>query len=123
MTRKAMIPSIKDLEKWYVDEKLSTWKIEKKYGYCRGTLHRYLKKYGLNRNLSVSHIVYPRKPFSGNLVEKAYLIGFRLGDLRVRKGGHTERSETIKVDCSSTKIEQINMIKKLFSKYGRVWIG
>src|SRR3990167_11554172 len=49
MKRKAMIPSIKDLEKWYVDEKLSTWKIEKKYGYCRGTLHRYLKKYGLNR--------------------------------------------------------------------------
>lgn len=34
-----------------------------------------------------------------------------------------KNSETIHVDCGSTKSEQINLIKKLFEKYGRVWIS
>jgi hypothetical protein len=50
-----------------------------------------------------------------------YLVGFALGDLRVRK--IYQNSETIKVDCGSTKIEQINLIKNLFKKYGHVWIS
>lgn len=73
------------------------------------------------RNRAQSHIIYKRKNFSGSFIEKAYLIGFRIGDLRVRK--FYRNSETILVDCGSTKIDQVNLIKKLFSKYGRVWIG
>src|SRR3990167_1978400 len=34
-----------------------------------------------------------------------------------------KNSETILIDCASTKTEQIHLIKTLFSKYGRVWIG
>jgi len=115
------IPSKKELVELYVKKKLSTWEIEKKFGYSRSTVHRKLKEYGIkSRTRSESHIIYPRKDFSGDLIEKAYLIGFRIGDLRVRKiwnGG------TIKVDCGSTKKEQIDLIKQLFQKYGHVWIG
>lgn len=51
---------------------------------------------------------------------KAYLIGFRIGDLRVRK--IWENSETIHVDCGTTIPEQISLIKNLFGRYGRIWM-
>lgn len=115
------IPSKKELIKLYLDKKLSTWEIQKRYGYSRSTIHRKLKEYGIKiRSPVESHIIYPRGDFSGDLVEKAYLIGFRLGDLRVRK---IWNGDTINVDCGSTKEEQIDLIKSLFSKYGHVWIG
>ena len=66
-------------------------------------------------------MIYQKNDFSGNLREKAYLIGFRLGDLRVRK--IWENSETIHVDCGSTIKEQIELIKNLFKDYGQVWIS
>lgn len=110
------------LEKLYLKKGLSTWEIEKRHGYRRSTVHRKLKKYGIKtRNRAESHIIYPRKDFDGDAEEKAYLIGFALGDLRARKS--YENGETIKVDCGSTRIEQINLIKELFGKYGRVWVS
>lgn len=106
----------------YLKNKLSTWKIESQYGYCRGTVYRKLSEYGIKkRNIAQSHATYIRRSFSDNLLEKAYLIGFSMGDLRVRKRGPL--SETISVGCGSTKKEQINLINKLFRPYGRVWIS
>ncbi len=119
-TPKINVPSRSILKKLYIDEKLSTWDIERKYGYSRSTAHRLLRKYGLVRSRPEAHVMYPRKDFSGNKLEKAYLIGFTLGDLRVRKPW--ENGETITIDCSSSIPEQIELIKKLFENYGRVWI-
>ncbi len=115
------IPSKAFLKKLYITQGMSTWGIERVHGYCRSTLHRNLRKYGMIRNRAQSHMTYPRKDFSGDLIEKAYLIGFRLGDLRVRK--KWENSETIHVDCASSIKEQIELIKRLFSPYGHVWIS
>lgn len=110
------------LEYLYLDSGLSTWKIEKQYGYSRSLVYRKLGEYGIRkRNIAQSHITYPRKSFSGDLLEKAYLIGFAMGDLRARRVG--SKSETIKIGCGSTKKEQIDLIEKLFIPYGRVWIG
>jgi len=110
----------KQLEELYVKKKLSTWKIEKICGHSRGVVYSKLIKYGIKpRNLAESHIIYPRKPFDGDLKEKSYLIGFALGDLRVRKSG--KNGETIKVDCGSTIPAQIDLIENLFKKYGHVW--
>lgn len=120
--RNSNVPSKEELIELYVTKKLSTWEIEKRHGYCRGTIHRKLKEYRIKRrNLAESHLIYPRNNFSGNSLEKAYLIGFRLGDLRVRKV--YDNSETIHVDCGSTIKEQIDLIKSLFEKYGRVWVS
>ncbi|MEK6955369.1 MAG: LAGLIDADG family homing endonuclease [Nanoarchaeota archaeon] len=113
------IPTKKILIELYINQKLSTWKIEKLYGYRRGTTHRKLREYGIKlRSPSESHIIYKRKSFDKDIYEKVYLIGFRLGDLRVRKTG-----ETIKTDCASTKPAQIELIRSLFEDYGRVWIS
>ena len=108
------------LEDFYTKRKLSTWAIEEKLKIPRSTIHRKLLEYKIKRrNRAESHIVYPRRDFSGNKLEKAYLIGFAMGDLRVRK--IYPNSETIHIDCGSTKKEQINLISTLFKRYGRVW--
>jgi hypothetical protein len=110
------------LENLYVKKRFSTWKIEEKLGISRGTVYRKLFNYGIKRrNRAESHIIYLRKNFDGNKIDKAYLIGFAMGDLRVRK--IYPHSETIHVDCGSTKKEQIDLILKLFKPYGKVWIS
>ena len=110
------------LTKLYLDDGLSTWEIEQRYMYPRSTVYRKLLEYGIRpRSLAKSHIVYSRKSFSGDPAEKAYIVGFAIGDLRARTVG--KNTETVHVDCGSTKLEQINLIKKLFEKYGRVWIS
>ncbi len=110
---------LKDL---YIKNRLSTWQIEKRLKISRGTIYRKLVEYDIQiRNLAQSHIIYPRKNFDGNKTKKAYLIGFAIGDLRVRKV--YKNSETIHIDCGSTKKEQIKLISDLFKPYGRVWIS
>lgn len=104
----------------YVDKKLSSRKIAKIYNCAYSTIDRKIKERGFKiRNRAQAHIVYARRSFSGNLFEKAYLIGFTMGDLRVRK--IYKDSETIVIDCASTMPEQIKLIKDLFEPYGRVW--
>ena len=110
------------LKKWYFDQKLSTWEVEKRFGYSRGTVHRKLKEFGLGtRNIAISHIRFPRKNFSGDFLEKAYLIGFRIGDLNISKCG--PQSETVAVKCATTKQGQLILFKTLFSKYGHIIEG
>ncbi len=119
---RANIPSKETLETFYIQAKLSTWEIEKRFGFSRGTVHVKLKEYGIKRrSRAESHFLYPRKDFIGNSLEAAYLIGFRIGDLRVRK--MYKNSETISVECGSTKEEQLELISGLFGKYVHIWVG
>src|SRR3989338_659548 len=110
------------LKKWYLNDRLSTWEIQKRFGYSRSSLHRKLLEHGIDsRNISVSHVQYQRKDFSGGNLEKAYLTGFRIGDLNVTKRG--SQSETITVKCASTKRGQLKLFNHLFSKYGHILQG
>ncbi|MEK6913313.1 MAG: LAGLIDADG family homing endonuclease [Nanoarchaeota archaeon] len=110
-----------ELKDFYTNKKLSTWQIEEKTKIPRGTIYRKLKEFGIStRDRSDSQVIYPKKDFSGNLLEKAYLIGFRLGDLGVRK--QYPHSKIICVASGSTIKEQIDLINGLFEKYGHVWI-
>lgn len=113
--------SKKELRGLYLNEKLSTRKIEKKLKISRGTIYRKLKEFNIKtRDLATANITNPRKNFSGDLTEKAYLIGFRIGDLGVRK--IYPNSKTITVASGSTIQEQIDLIKNLFKNYGVVRI-
>jgi len=110
------------LESLYIRKRLSSRKIAKIYNCAYSTIDTKIKKLGLpTRTLASAHITTKRANFLGDLKEKAYLLGFRIGDLRVRK--MYKNSETILVDCGSTKPEQIKLIERLFKKYGRVWIS
>lgn len=111
----------RELERLYIDKKLSTWAIERLTGESRSSIYRRLKESGVRiRNIVESHIRHKRNHFSGNVFEKAYLMGFAIGDLRVRKCGF-KKSETISIACSSTKLAQIELIESLFSPYGYIW--
>ncbi len=61
---------------------------------------------------------YPRKDFDGNKADKAYLIGFRLGDLHIRKTH--PNSPTIQVHTNTTRPEQVCLMFDLFKPYGHV---
>lgn len=108
------------LHELYVLKKLSTWKVGEVLGISRSTIHMKLKESGMIRDRATAHIIYPRNDFSGDLIEKAHMIGFRIGDLRARK--QYKNSKTICLACSSTIPEQTELINDLFSSYGRVWI-
>ncbi len=114
--------SPQELEDYYLNQRLSSRKIAKIYNCAYSTIDRKIRLFGFKvRNRSESHVIYEKSDFSGNLSEKAYLIGFSIGDLRVRK--FYKNSETVHVDCGSTRNEQIDLIERLFRRYGRVWIS
>src|SRR3989338_4669024 len=96
-----------ELEELYLKKRLSTRKIASISGYSRSTIHRKLKHYNIQRrSLAESEIKYNRTPFSGDLCEKAYLIGFAMGDLRVVNP--TKNRKTICVKGGSTQTDQVN---------------
>lgn len=110
------------LKELYIKQRLSSRKIAKIYGCAYSTIDYKIREYGFPvKTLAAAHITTLRKNFDGNKTDRAYLIGFAMGDLRTRK--KFPNSETINVDCGSTKKEQINLILRLFKPYGRVWIS
>lgn len=111
-----------ELKKLYMNKRMSSRKIAKIYKCAYSTIDRKIREFGFPiQTLAAAHIFSHRANFSGDLKEKAYLIGFAIGDLRVRKV--YKNSETIHADCASTKPEQIFLVNKLFKKYGKIWIS
>lgn len=121
-TRKKRIFDInkKKLEELYVEKKLSCSKIAKFYNFDPVTVFSKLKKYSIKtRNYFEANIKYPKKIFDGGNELKAYMIGFRLGDLNVRS---LNNESTVILKSSTTKEDQVNLIKKVYGRYGRFWM-
>ncbi len=120
--RRSFVISKSKLKDLYIKQRLSSRRIAKIYGCAYSTIDHKIREYGFSvKTLAAAHIITLRKNFDGNKTDKAYLIGFAMGDLRVRK--KYLNSETINIDCGSTKKEQINLISELFKSYGRVWVS
>jgi len=115
----------KELKKLYLEKKLSSVDIAKKFKCNPGLIRSRLREYKLPaRSHYEAHLLcnqphYERRDFSGDLKEKAYLIGFRKGDLYATQA----RPRTIVVSMSSSKFAQIRLFKNLFLKYGHIWEG
>ena len=62
---------------------------------------------------------YKRKNFNGSLGQKAYLIGFRIGDLYINQTH--KNSPTLRIGTNSTKTAQIELVEKIFKPYGHIW--
>lgn len=101
------------LEHFY-NKRLSLEKIARILHRSKGGVERRFKKYGLvPRGNSNRACKYKKCDFSGNLEEKAYMLGFRLGDLNVSR-----KTNLIQVRCSTTHRAQVNkLIRDLFSPY------
>ena len=115
----------KELRNLYLKRKLSSAEIAKKFNCSPVFVRERLKEHRVPiRSHYEAHLLcnqpkYPRRDFSGGLEEKAYLIGFRKGDLYATQA----RPRTIITSMSSTKSAQIKLFENLFSKYGHIWRG
>ncbi|MCD6402568.1 helix-turn-helix domain-containing protein [bacterium] len=109
------------LIKLYYKKRLTQKEVAKEVNRHPGSIIRLMKEYGLKTRKKSEYMTrYPKSNFSGNLEEKAYLIGFSRGDL----GVELSPSKNLIVVCStSTKTEQIQLFKDLFKKYGHIWIS
>lgn len=103
----------------YHKKKMSPYKIGVLLGCSFSTITNRLKEYKISRRTkSEAQNRYPKYDFSGNKIEKAYLIGFRIGDLNVYRP--SEKSQILVVRCHTTQAVQTELIRKLLSKYGQI---
>ena len=111
----------KRLKLLYEKQRKSTTGLAKTYSCSFKTILNRLREYNIKvRDISEAHIKYPKRDFSGDLIEKAYLIGFRIGDLHIRR--YEKNGKVVSAECASTHPEQIALIYNLFKKYGYVRI-
>jgi len=113
----------KRLEYLYLKKKLGSYDIAKilkcSASHVRDSLRENsIKTRSIQEAKALTKPRYPRKNFSGNLREKAYLIGFRLGDLHISQTH--PNSPTIRISTNTTKKEQLSLFRRLFSSYGHV---
>ena len=82
-----------------------------------------MKEYSIKlKSKSESQTRYQKNNFSGDKSEKAYILGFRTGDLSSYMP-NSETSQIIVIRCHSTEFEQIELIESLFDKYGKVTVS
>lgn len=116
--RKPITISKKELINLYVKQHLTQSAIAKKIGHSLFGIQYLMNKYKIKpRSYSIANTKYPKYDFSGSEQEKAYLIGFRLGDLNVSKV-----HELIQVRCSTSIKGQVDLIQNLLDRYGHVHI-
>lgn len=122
MSRKKINIEKKLLNELYHNKNLSARKIGEIFNCSWSTIINRLAEFNIPfKSPSAARMRYPKKDFNNNLIDRAYMIGFRIGDLNVYKP--SPNSETIVVRCHTTQKEQIKVMKKLFSKYGKVSIS
>jgi len=106
----------------YHGQSLSPYKIGALMNCSWATIANRLREYKIPlKSGSAARIRYRRADFSGNLAEKAYMLGFRIGDLNVYSP--TVHSETIVARCHTTQREQVDLITRMFSDYGQSTIS
>lgn len=111
------------MEYLYLVNKLGSYDIAKMLrcsaSHVRDSLREYaIKIRSVQEAKALTKPRYPRKNFSGDDKEKAYLIGFRLEDLHISQTH--PNSPTIRISTNTTKNEQLDLFRKLFSPYGYV---
>lgn len=127
--------SREELKKLYWKKKLSAYKIAEIYNCSPSAISSKLKKSKIPRRTDVEGIIltnnercraiakavsrYSKQNFNGTGAEKAYLIGFSVGDMNVTKKKY---GETIYVASSTTKNEQVGLMKSLFKQFGHIRI-
>jgi transposase-like protein len=114
--RNAVETDAAELRRLYLEEGLSMNALADRFGCSLTTIWRRLKAAGVESRPDGSTPRFARTDFSGDIAEKAYLVGFRLGDLNIELEGNT-----IVVKCTSTRSEQVVLFRQLFEPYGHVY--
>lgn len=104
------------LRELYLNNKLNTTQIAKMFNCSEEAIRKKLIKSEISRRSnSESKTKYQKNDFSGNLTEKAYIIGLRVGDLYVFKN-----HALVRVKLTTTHKFMIELFKTVFERYGHV---
>lgn len=107
----------------YIEHRLSASEIGARMGVSASTIRRHLRKWGVPlRNVLEAQQPRGRRPCPRSTLFRAYLMGFALGDLCVVQPH--EAGQTILAYCSTTRQEQVDLVRELFGSFGPVrWSG
>ena len=109
MGRKKINISKATLLNLYHKQKLSPYKIAVLLNCSFSTITNRLIEHNIPlKTPAAARMRYEKKDYDGTLENKAYMLGFRLGDLNVYRP--SEESETIVVRCHTTQQEQVESI-------------
>ena len=109
------------LEKLYWEEGLSTIKIARIYSCDPMTVINRIRELAIPRkSASQARIRFPRANFSGNVTEKAYMLGMTDGDLNTYT---LPGEQTVVARCHTTQEVQVVILEEVFSRYGRVSVS
>lgn len=103
------------LKELYCVQGLSMGKIAERLGLPHTNVEYWMGKFRIARRPLRKYV---RNPFSGDDYEKAYMIGFRQGDLHAKREGLG-----VRISGSTTHPAQISLFRALFEKYGHVYVG
>lgn len=108
------------LTELYINRKLSQQKIANVFNVQHDTIRRWLdrldipvRSQGDSVSLAISR--YHKSPFSGDLSEKAYMLGLRYGDISAQRHGRS-----IRVQTGSTHPALLELFESVFSRYGKI---
>ena len=116
MTKEIVVPK-EVLNDLYWNKNTKPREIAKLFGIKNErTVRKKMEKYGIRRKtLSEAMTIKFKKPFTGDLAEKAYFLGLRAGDFHA-KLYHL----CIRIQTSTTHPAQVNLLKNAFKKYGQL---
>lgn len=104
------------IRKLYCKDRISTIRIAKQLGTTHSLIIQRMDEYRIKRrSLSEARLKHPKKNFSNDLYEKAYLLGLRTGDLSSYKNHNM-----IRISTASTHPAMFNLFKGSFKKYAYV---
>ena len=122
MSRRKIVLDREMLADLYVKRNLSPYKIGDMFSCSFSTVTNRLKEYKITlKDNSTARQKFARKDFSGDTVEKAYMVGFRIGDLNVYKT--KPDSKFIIARCHTTCQDQLDIIEDLFKQYGHIKVS
>lgn len=104
-----------NLERLYINQKLAGREIAKILDVSPWTVWNRLELFKIPVRKQIPH---PKITFSGDVKEKAYMLGFRTGDLYVMK----KSQNCIKVDGGSSQLIFTRIFENIFGKYGIIKI-
>ncbi len=122
MGRKKIVIGKKLLEKLYLKQSLSPYKIGDILDCSFSTISNRLREFNIPlKSPALARMKYFKTDFNGDKILKAYMLGFRLGDLNVYK--RSENSETVVARCHTTQIEQVKILETLFNSFGHISVS
>jgi len=107
------------LEDLYLKKRLSSLKIAKMFNIKHDrTIRKKLERFDIpRRTISEACTKYKKSNFKGNLRLKSYMIGLRTGDIHAKI-----IHRVVRVQTTTTRKAQLDMIKKSFGQYSHVGI-